>query len=211
MLVLNNLKSSEDWASHIVTGEQKLFLGVAPSHWADSHTRLGKVSMYSMWTGMEFGSNFLSHPSCSVLSLWKKSNNWQNAKAKLDCWLSATLNPFPPQCCFDWGMFVWHCPSAMTLIQINFHTGSCGGSFFFFFFWLLSRLYKTKVTLWYASMENDIFCDWLNCLRLIPPDRQHSFFLAMDTTELNKCLKETSKAFKSSFPRHYTSWLSIPW
>lgn len=46
---------------------------------------------------------------------------------------SATLNPFPPQCCFDWGMFVWHCPSAMTLIQINFHTGSCGGSFFFFF------------------------------------------------------------------------------
>lgn len=133
MLVLNNLKSSEDWASHIVTGEQKLFLGVAPSHWADSHTRLGKVAMYSMWTGMEFGSNFLSHPSCSVLSLWKKSNNWQNAKAKLDCWLSATLNPFPPQCCFDWGMFVWHCPSAMTLIQINFHTGSCGGSFFFFF------------------------------------------------------------------------------
>lgn len=123
---------------------------------------------------------------------------------------SATLNPFPPQCCFDWGMFVWHCPSAMTLIQINFHTGSCGGSFFFFF-WLLSRLYKTKVTLWYASMENDIFCDWLNCLSLIPPDRQHSFFLAMDTTELNKCLKETSKAFKSSFPRHYTSWLSIPW
>lgn len=63
---------------------------------------------------------------------------------------SGALSLFPLCCCSEWRFCLWRYPSAMTLIQINFHSGSCGCTFFFFF-WTTFPLRGTKVTLPYAG------------------------------------------------------------
>lgn len=69
--------------------------------------------------------------SCSVLVTTDKMQ--QQAVLLTLIW-SGALSLFPLCCCSEWWFCLWRYHSAMTLIQINFHSGSCGCTFSFFFF-----------------------------------------------------------------------------
>lgn len=76
------------------------------------------------------------------------SDKMQQQAGLLTLIWSGALSLFPRCCCSTWRFRLWRYHSAMTLIQINFHSGSCGCTFFFFsFFFGL----PSKVTLPYAG------------------------------------------------------------
>lgn len=59
------------------------------------------------------------------------SDKMQQQAGLLTLIWSGALSLFPLCCCSTWRFRLWRYHSAMTLIQINFHSGSCGCTFFF--------------------------------------------------------------------------------